>query len=124
MVSSYGSFDYKKKKEEKMKNDFVSLPAANEISKRLDRLEFNVEEYIWKIKELYGLICKEGGNELSPRGIVTMLTINISKFMEQQSYPPAMENILHSYVPQIIDVLIDDKKFATKAISFHKEVRK
>ena len=107
-----------------MKNDFVSLPAANEISKRLDSLEFNVEEYIWKIKELYGLICKEGGNELSPRGIVTMLTINISKFMEQQSYPPAMENILHSYVPQIIDVLIDDKKFATKAISFHKEVRK
>ena len=32
-----------------------------------------------------------------------------------------MEGILHMYVPQLIDALVDDKEVAEEAKSFHKE---
>ena len=72
-------------------------------------------------EKFYPLIAQEAGRELVAEGIVMMLTLKIYDFMKKGGYPAIVENILHMYIPQIIDALIEDKEVAEKAKSFHQE---
>jgi hypothetical protein len=100
------------------KDNVVILPNAEEIMNRLKKVNMGANDYM--MERFYPLIAQEAGRELVAQGVVMMLTLKIYDFM-QSGYPPSMEGILHMYVPQLIDALVDDKEVAQEAKSFHKE---
>jgi len=96
----------------------VTLPSAEEIMSRLSKVEMGANDYM--AERFYPLIAQEGGRELVAQGVVMMLTLKIHDFMSS-GYPPVMTGILHMYVPQLIDALVDDKDVAEEAKRFHQE---
>lgn len=96
----------------------VTLPSAEEIMSRLSKVEMGASDYM--AERFYPLIAQEAGRELVAQGVVMMLTLKIHDFMSS-GYPPVMTGILHMYVPQLIDALVDDKEIAEEAKSFHQE---
>lgn len=100
------------------KDNVVVLPNAEEIMNRLKKVNMGANDYM--TERFFPFIAQEAGRELVAQGVVMMLTLKIYDFM-QSGYPPAMEGILHMYVPQLIDALVDDKEVAEEAKCFHKE---
>lgn len=96
----------------------VTLPSAEEIMSRLSKVEMGANDYM--AERFYPLIAHEAGRELVAQGVVMMLTLKIHDFMSS-GYPPVMTGILHMYVPQLIDALVDDKDVAEEAKRFHQE---
>lgn len=96
----------------------VTLPSAEEIMSRLNKVEMGASDYM--AKRFYPLIAQEAGRELVAQGVVMMLTLKIHDFVSS-GYPPVMSGILHMYVPQLIDALVDDKDVAEEAKRFHQE---
>ena len=101
-----------------MTDKVFTLPDVQEIMKRLQSLDMGANEYM--AERFYPLIAQEAGRELVAQGIVMMLTLKIYDFTAS-GYPPVMSNILHMYVPQFIDALVDDKEVAEEAKRFHQE---
>lgn len=101
-----------------MAEKVVTLPNAQEIVKRLQSLDVGANDYM--AERFYPLIAQEAGRELVAQGIVMMLTLKIYDFTAS-GYPPVMSNILHMYVPQFIDALVDDKEVAEAAKAFHQQ---
>lgn len=97
----------------------VTLPSAEEIMNRLKKVEMGANDYM--AERFYPLIAQEAGRELVAQGVVMMLTLKIHDFMSS-GYPPIMTGILHMYVPQLIDALVDDKDVAEEAKRFHQKV--
>jgi len=96
----------------------VTLPSAEEIMSRLRKVDMGANDYM--AERFYPLIVQEAGRELVAQGVVMMLTLKIHDFMSS-GYPPVMTGILHMYVPQLIDALVDDKEIAEEAKRFHQE---
>jgi len=96
----------------------VTLPSAEEIMSRLKKVDMGAKEYMEE--RFFPLICQEAGRELVAQDVVMMFTLKIYDFM-QSGYPPVMTGILHMYVPQLIDALVDDKEVAEEAKRFHQE---
>ena len=97
----------------------VTLPDGQEIMERLKKVYMGDGDYM--AENFFPMIAKEGGHELVAAGVVIMLTLKIYDFIKDGGYSPMMKGILHMYVPQLIDALIDDKEVATEAKTFHKE---
>lgn len=100
------------------KDKVVTLPNAQEIMERLKKVGMGADDYM--AERFYPLIAAEGGRELVAQGVVMMLTLKIHDFVHS-GYPPVMEGILHMYVPQLIDALVNDPEIAKEAKSFHQE---
>ncbi|OGY24622.1 MAG: hypothetical protein A2Y57_01805 [Candidatus Woykebacteria bacterium RBG_13_40_7b] len=96
----------------------VTLPSAEEIMSRLKKLDMGANDYM--AERFYPLIAQEAGRKLVARGVVMVLALKIHDFMSI-GYPPVMTGILHMYVPQFIDALVDDKDVAEEAKRFHQE---
>ncbi len=97
----------------------VTLPSAEEIMSRLMKMDMGANDYM--AERFYPLIAQEAGRELVAQGIVMMLALKIYDFVSS-GYPPVMSSILHLYVPQFIDALVDDKEIAEQAKQIHQEV--
>ncbi len=97
----------------------IILPDKEEIINRLKKVEMGVYNYM--TEQFYPLIAQEGGRKLIARDVVIMLTIKIHYFVQSCGYLPMMEGVLHMYVPQFIDALIDDKDVADQAKHLHQE---
>lgn len=98
------------------KDQVITLPDAEEIVARLKKA-YN-DSYM--AERFYPLIAQEAGRELVAQGVVLMLSLKIHDFVAS-GYPPVMTGILHMYVPQFIDALVDDKDVAEEAKRFHQE---
>jgi len=99
-----------------MSDKVITLPDAKEIMNRLTK----AYDDAYMAERFYPLIAQEAGHELVAKGIVMMLTLKIHDFVAS-GYPPVMTGILHMYVPQFIDALVDDKDVAEESKRFHKE---
>jgi len=99
-----------------VKDKTITLPGAQEIMDRLRKLDMGANDYM--AEKFYPLIAAEAEHELLAQGVVMMLAIKIHEFVDS-GYPAFMETILHMYVPQIIDVLVDDQEVAEEAKRFH-----
>lgn len=95
-----------------------TMPTTEELMRRLSQVDMGANDYMRE--QFYPLIASEGGCELVAAGLVTMLTLKINDFV-RSGYPPAMEEILHMYVPQIIDAIVDDPEVAKEAKRLHQE---
>jgi len=96
----------------------VTLPDEQEIMERLKKMEMGANDYM--AERFYPLIAQEAGRELVAQGVVLMLTLKIHDFLSS-GYPSVMTGLLHMYVPQLIDALVDDKDVAEEAKRFHQE---
>lgn len=99
-----------------MSDKIITLPNAQEIVSRLTK----AYDDAYMAERFYPLIAQEAGRELVAEGVVMMLALKIHDFVAS-GYPPVMTGILHMYVPQFIDALVDDKDVAETAKTFHKE---
>ena len=97
----------------------VTLPNSEETMSRLAKVEMGANDYM--AERFYPLIAQAAGRELVAQGVVMMLTLKIHDFVSS-GYPPVMSGILHMYIPQLIDALVDDKDVAKEAKRFHQEV--
>jgi len=101
-----------------MTNKVVTLPNAQEIKERLEKVDMGGNDYM--AERFYPLIAQDAGRELVAQGVIMMLTLKIHDFV-LSGYPSVMFGILHMYVPQLIDALVDDKTVAEEAKRFHQE---
>ena len=99
-------------------NKVITLPSSEEIMARLKKIDMGANEYM--AEKFFPLIAAEGGHELVAQGIVLMLTFKIYDFVHL-GYPPIMEGILHRFVPEIIDILVDDREVAETAKRLHRK---
>jgi len=102
-----------------MINKVVTLPNEQEIVDRLKKVDIGANGYM--AERFYPLIAAEAGRELVAQGIIIMLTLKIYNFTHS-GYPPAMEGVLHMYVPQFVDALIDDPEVAEEAKRLHQSI--
>lgn len=97
------------------KDKVVKLPNREEMLKRL--LKVSDESHFQE--RFYPILLQSAERELVAQGVVMMLTLAIHDYV--QGMPPMMAGIVHMYVPQFIDALVDDKQVAEEAKAFHKE---
>jgi len=108
----------KRRKTMSEQDKVVTLPSAEEIMSRLQKVDMGANDYM--TERFFPLIAQEASRELVAQGVVMMLMLKIHDFMSS-GYPPAMIGILHMYVPQLIDALVDNKEIAEEAKRFHEE---
>lgn len=89
----------------------ASLPNADEIIKRLKKVDAKMSDYF--SEHFYPLIAQYcGGRMLTPSGVVLMLVQSINDFAKDA---PILAGVLYDRVPNYIDALVDDKEVAVQA---------
>jgi len=98
-----------------MNEKTIVLPDRKEMLKRL--VAVSDESHFQE--RFYPILAQSAGRELVASGVVMMLTLAIHDYTK--GMPPMMAGLVHMYVPQFIDALVDDKEVAEQAKVFHKE---
>lgn len=101
-----------------MEEKIITLPDREQIIKRLETVSKEEPSF----EDFYSLVAEHCNSQKIAFGIFVVFRDCFGKFL-MKGYSKSINNRLWSLIPRYIDVLIDDKDFASEAIKCFEERR-